>query len=1094
MKYKYLLVKIMRITFLQLFILLFLIGSSVAKNTSAQAILKKKIFINENNIEIGTVLKKLEADYTINFVYSPQVLDPHLKINVFSQARPLSEVLDHLLGPLALTYEATDDVIVISKETSLQSSDGQNPAAVNITGKVVDEKTGESLPGVTIKVKGSNTGTTTDISGIYSIRVDNPGSVLVFSFIGYETQERTVEKSAIINVVMKAVPNSLNEVVVVGYGTQKRQYITGSVARANIDAFRNAPNTNLAQNLQGTVPGLNVGPTTTAGSTPSISIRGQNTLNGNKNVLIILDGIQFNSSLSSINPDDIVSIDVLKDASSTAVYGAQAANGVILITSRKGANNTKPRINLSTSYATETPAGDTRPLNRDEFLEHVRNLYYTKAFLAPDYTTPDPTFNVALYVDRTQRDASNNLVPTDFNWYKAGTKTGFINDNQLSISGGGDKVNYLLSGGYTNQAGYIMNDLFKRKNLRANLETQPGNWLRIGLQAFGSFVNNDGAEPSLSDLFQMAPLNSPYNADGSLNPYPYNTNYINPFVSSDVTDFERHNYLFANVYAQVDFPFLKGLSYRINFGNNARTDEHYYASQYGAGLTGEAYKNNEQYYDYTLDNILTYNKNLNKHSFTATVLYGAVKRKDDYTQALSNGFPRLTLGYNNLSLATNQFATSHAWSEALNYQMARLNYTYDNRYLLTATVRRDGYSGFAANNKFAVFPSVSLGWVFSDEPFLHADWLDNGKLRLSYGVSGNQTARYYSLDQVSTQTAYIFGDGGTTQLGQYVASLPNPDLKWERTFELNFGLDFSLFKSRLSGSLDYYDRHTKDLLFSVQIPSVTGFGSINTNVGEISNKGFELSLTSKNITGKSFGWGTTFAFSKNINKIISLLGTGDLISSGLFIDNPINAVYGYRTNGIYQVGETPPAGFYTGSLRVADLNGDGKYNTDDRTILGSADPAYRFSVLNSFTYKNFTLTAFINSVQGGKNGYLGVNSPALELNDNTVRYNHLKGIDFWNPGNPDGRYPSFAKAPVVNPTQYFNRSFVRLQDVTLSYKIANNFTRHLGIQNLSVFGSGKNLYTWTKWQGWDPEIANGGLTITGRPLLLSYSIGLNITL
>lgn len=1019
MNYKYLLVKIMRITFLPLFILFSLTGVSLAHPANAYVMFSKK------------------SDHKTN-------------VNAVN--------------------------------------------AISITGKVVDEKTGEPLPGVTVKVKGTTIATVTNTNGMYTVNVPNAEAVLVFSFLGFEQQEKPVGSDKVINIALKASQSSLNEVVVVGYGTQKRQYVTGAVASANLNAFRDAPNTNVAQNLQGTVPGLNVGPVTTSGSTPTITIRGQNTISGNKNVLIILDGVQYNNSLSSINPDDIASIDILKDASSTAVYGAQAANGVILITSRKGANNSKPRINISTSYATQTPAGNTHPMERDEYLEHVKNLYYTKAFLAPDYTTPDPSFNLALYVDHTQRDASNNLVPTDFNWYKAGTKTGFINDNQVSVSGGGEKVNYLISAAYTNQAGYIIYDLFKRKNLRTNLEIQPKSWLKVGVQAFGSFVNNDGAEPSLTDLFQMGPLNTPYNADGSLNPYPMATNQNNPFLASNVSDFERHNYFFANVYGQIDFPFLKGLSYRLNFGNNARSDEHYFASQYGAGLTGSAYKNNEQYYDYTLDNILTYNKSFKNHSITATLLYGAVERKDDSTGASANGFTRLTLGYNNLGQGTNEFTTSNAWSEQLNYQMARINYAYSGRYLLTATVRRDGYSGFAANNKYATFPSVSLGWVFSDEPFVHLPWLDNGKLRASYGVSGNQTARYYSLDQVSTQTAYVFGDGGTTQYGQYVSTLANPNLKWERTFELNFGLDFSLFKGRLSGSLDYYDRHTKDLLFSVQIPTITGFTAINTNVGEISNKGVEISLSSKNITGKDFGWNTTFAFSKNVNKIISLLGTGDLVSSNLFIGQSINAVYGYRTNGIYQVGETPPSGYYTGNLRIVDNNGDGKINTDDRTILGSADPAYRFSVLNTFTYKNLSLSAFINSVQGGSNGYLGSNSPSQQLSDNSVRWNSMSGIDFWNPSNPNGRYPMYINSPTIAPTQYFSRSFVRLQDVTLSYKINNSFTKRIGIQNLTVFASGKNLHTWTKWQGWDPEIANGGLTINGRPLIKTYSFGLNLTL
>lgn len=1096
MKYKDLLVKIMKITFLQLTILFSVFGSTLAKDSKAQAVLNTRITINEPAIPFDKLLKQLEKDYSVNFVYSPRVVDVKVKVNAFSQLRPLSELLNQIFTPLNLEYEAADDVIIISKK---QTSRGlRNADAVNIavTGKVVDEKTGDPMTGVTVKVQGASIGVLTDVNGIYKITVPNEESILVFSYVGYRQEEVPIARNKIINVVLKLNQSNLSEVVVVGYGKQKRTSVTGAVTSANLDAFRDAPNTNIAQSLQGTVPGLNVGPVTVAGSTPQISIRGQNTLGGNKNVLIILDGIQYNNTLQSINPDDIESIDVLKDASSTAVYGAQAANGVILVTSKKGKNNSRPRISFSSSYTTQNPSGNLRPLNREETLEKVRKMYYTEAFLAPDYTQPNPAFNLANRLDISQRDAAGNIVTTDFDWNKVGSQRGFIQENQLSISGGGEKVNYLISAASTNQKGYIINDLFKRKSLRANIETQPASWLKVGLQAFGSFLNQDGAEPGLADLRRTSPLNSPYNADGSLKPYPYEgNNSPNPFLTYDVDDYERHNFFFANIYTDVNIPFIKGLNYHFNFGNNARSDYHNYASKYGAGLTGEAYKQNEQYYDYMLDNILIYSRTFNKHSITATLVYGAIERKDDYTEAKANGFTRLTLGYNNLQQGTNRFTTSQAWSESLNYQMARINYAFANKYLLTATLRRDGFSGFAQNNKYGIFPSASAGWVFTEEPFLkNLSWLNFGKLRVGYGVSGNQTSRYSSQSKVSTQPAYVFGDGGTTQYGQYIEILGNPNLKWERTYELNTGLDFTLFQSRLTGSFDYYDRKTKDLLFSVDIPNITGYGNINTNIGEISNKGFEISLSSKNIDNRTFKWNTTFSFSRNINKIIKLLGTGDLVANNLFIGQPINAIYGYRTNGIYQIGETPPAGYNTGNYRVIDLNGDGVVTTADRTILGSGDPAYRFSVLNSFQYKNFSLSIFVNSIQGGHNSYLGNNSQSWLLSDNNIRWNYLSAIDFWSPANPNGEYPMYQKAPTVEPAVFRSRSFIRIQDITLSYKISNRFTKKLDIQNLSIFASGKNLATFTKWKGWDPEIGNGGLSIDGRPLLVGYSFGINLTL
>jgi len=894
--------------------------------------------------------------------------------------------------------------------------------------------------------------------------------------------------------------NSLNEVVVVGYGTQKKVDVTGSVASANLEDFKNAPNTNLVQLLQGTVPGLNIGQVNSAGATPKIQIRGNNTISGNSNVLIILDGIQYNGSFESINPDDIASIDVLKDASATAVYGAQAANGVLLITSKRGKKGEKPTISFSSAYTTQTPTVDLRPMNRQEYLDHIRDLYYDEAYLSPNYTEPNPEFDVVDRVDPSMKDASDNLSPVDFNWYEAVTHRASTVDNQFSVSGASDKINYLLSLGYTNQSGIIRHDDFKRKSVRINLESHLTDWWKAGMQSFGSFVNKDGAEPSMNGIIQQSPLIAPFDENGDLVPNPFNTNYSNPFQGYYTEDYERHNYFFANLYSEINFPFLKGLSYRINFGNNYRVNQHNIANPYGAGLTGSASKEHVSYYDYTLDNILTFNRSFEKHDINITLLYGAVERKNDYTSAEANGFSRLTLGYNSLEQGANQFTYSDAWSEALAYQMARLNYKYKNRYLLTATIRRDGFSGFAANHKYGTFPSVALGWIATNESFMKLPWLDYLKVRGGYGISGNQTSRYYSLSKVSGGASYVFGDGGSTLFGQQVESLPNPDLRWERTAGMNAGVDFTVLKDRLSGSIDYYNTNTNDLLFNVKIPVITGFDDISTNVGKIRNHGLELSLTSRNLELKDFRWRTTFNFSRNVNKILKLVGTDangdgmedDLVASGLFIGKSINTLYGYQANGIYQLGETPPDGYYVGTYRVVDQNNDGVITPDDRVILGRGEPAYRFSLLNTFEYKGFSLSIFLNSIQGGKDGYLGANSPTILRDANTVRYNYLSTIDYWSPTNPDGKYPRSFVAPTISPTIYQDRSFIRLQDVSLAYRFTGAWVHKLKLQNLNVYVSGKNLATWTKWEGWDPE-TNQGLILGGRPVLKGYSFGVNLT-
>ena len=991
-----------------------------------------------------------------------------------------------------------------------------------IRGRITSE-TGSPVSGVSVQVKGTSNGTVTNDNGEYSINAAK-GSVLVVSNVGFSNKEVTVGDNASIDVQLSSSVQDIGEVVVVGYGTRKKRDLTGAVASVNLETQRDLPNTNIGQYLQGTVPGLNVGMTTSAGATPPISIRGRVTLNGNQSVLIILDGIQYNGSLSSINPDDIASIDVLKDASSTAVYGAQAANGVILITSRKGRSSSKPRVSFSSAYTLQKPTiGNLRPFDRDGFISFMTENFYDRAYLGPDYTTPNPAFNLASVIDNALRTPTGELRPDNYDWFGEATNNGSVYETSLSVSGGSDRFTYFLSGALVDQKGYIINDKFKRKTLRINLESKLLDWWKVGIQSSGSFVNQDGAEPSFGSIQRMPPLVSAYDANGALVPFPTLTLEPSPFTTYDVDDYDRNNYLFANIYTEVDFPFLKGLTYRMNFGNNYRETKNFRASIYAAGQTGQAYKNYQNYYDYTFDNILTYSKTFGIHDIQATLLYGAIERKFNSTNSRAEGFTRLTLSYNNLALGTNRFSESDAWDEALNYQMARVNYKLLNKYLLTATIRRDGYSGFAENNKYGTFPSLALGWVVSDEKFLsNVNWINQLKLRASYGLAGNQTSRYTSIARVSTTVpggtapaAYIYGDGGTTAFGQYIASLGNPDLKWERTAELNLGVDFSLLNNRLTGSLEYYKKRTTELLYSINIPNITGFGSIATNVGQINNTGFEAAITGSIIRKKDFTWDMTLNFSTNNNKVVTIRGVDadgdgkedDLTQSGLFIDRSIGTIWDYQLNGIWQLKDQIMPGFYPGTYRIVDQNGDNTITDPaDKVILGRREAAYRFSVVNQFNYKGFSLYVLVNSVQGGNNGYLGLNNPFYFREDNTIRVNGLQGIDYWSPSNPDGKYPrnvsgSQPTIAMSATNRWQDRSFVRLQDVTLSYNLKNSLLKKVPVQSLNLFVSGKNLHTWTKWEGWDPETeANDdqgrlqaqGLLIGGRPVLKTYTVGLNL--
>lgn len=477
---------------------------------------------------------------------------------------------------------------------------------LTVKGRVTEEN-GTPISGASVIVKGTTNGTSTDASGNFSISVAK-GGTLVISAVNHSPKEVKVTNAAEMTVSLATSNNTLTDVVVVGYGTQRKIDVTGAVSRVNLETMANAPNTNIGQFLQGTVPGLNVGLSTFAGGTPPISIRGRTTINGSQNVLIILDGIQYTQSLSSINPDDIASIDILKDASATAVYGAQGANGVILITSRKGKAGQKTRIAFSSAYTTQKPTVDFRPWNREQFLENMRDAFWNEAFIGPDYTQPNPAFNVTPKLDGSMRPGGV-MLPNDYDWWGNATKTGAISENTLSISGGSDKFNYLLSGGIVNQKGYIINDLFKRKTIRMNLEAKPFDFWKVGVVSSGTFVNQDGAEPTMGIITISSPLLVPYDAAGNLIPSPTNTVVGNPFLTYDVTDRDRNQYFFANIYSELEIPGIKGLTYRMNFGNNFRISQHYFASKYGGGLTGEAYKENQDYYDYTFDNILTYTKN-----------------------------------------------------------------------------------------------------------------------------------------------------------------------------------------------------------------------------------------------------------------------------------------------------------------------------------------------------------------------------------------------------------------------------------------------------------------------------------------------------
>ncbi len=994
-------------------------------------------------------------------------------------------------------------------------------SAQSISGKVI-EASGQPLPGVNVVERGTTNGTSTAANGEFRLTTAGASPVLVFSFVGYGSQEIEVNNRSTLNITMAPDDKLLNEVVVVGYGTQQRKDLTGSIASANLVAFKESPNVSILQSLKGSLPGLTIGQTNRAGEEASINVRGTSTLNGNTSPLIIVDGIIFNGRLSDVNPADVASVDVLKDPSSKAIYGSQAANGVVLITTKTGRASTKPTITYSGNYAVSSPTINATLLRRDAFLEKIKDINYLTAFTKESgYTEPNPAWTFAnseLFPISVAGAAAGN----DYDWYGDLTQNASIQSHNVSISGGSDKTNYFVSGGYTNEKGLIRNDDYARYTVRTNIDTDVTKWLTVGANSSGSFTNFFKDSPDMNSIVGTNPLVLPRDASGNYIVNPIGDFNVNPFLSAENDRYEVQSRLVGNFYGIVRIPSLPGLSYRLNFGNNLKFFKNYTSSIYGAGQTGSAAKNDATQYDQTLDNILNYTRSFGRHNLNVTAVYGYNTSQFNRTVATGTGFSDLNLSYNSLQQAEVQKISSEAWEESLLYQLGSVSYNYGSKYLVKATVRRDGFSGFSKNNKTGIFPSIGLGWVISEENFFKVPGIDFLKIRGSYGENGNKVDRYSSLARVSATDAskYVFGDGGLTAIGRSVSTLANSDLKWERTRGINIGLDFAVLNNRIDGNIEYYNSNTKDLLWQQTLPQTSGFSNVFTNLGQINNTGVEFMLHGQPVRTNKLSWDVTVNFARNRNKVVTILGEDlnndgvedDLVASGLFIGKPIGTIYNYQVQGIYQLDDEKLAGFLPGTFRIEDVNQDGKITVaDDRQFLGNTEPAYSFGIQNTVSYGQFTLRAFINSIQGGKNSYLSANvpygyngTPGQATNSNWFDF-----TDFWSPRNPGGIHPNPWLSTPAGGREFVQRNFVRLQDVSLSYSLTDKVAKRIGATNCKVFVSGKNLLTFTKWKGWDPETnttlypvggpatgintALGVTSINAFPVMRSYSMGLDIT-
>ncbi|BAV04031.1 TonB-linked outer membrane protein, SusC/RagA family [Filimonas lacunae] len=960
-----------------------------------------------------------------------------------------------------------------------------------ITGKVTDSK-GVALQAVSITISGSKAGTTTDNNGNFVISAAT-GATLHFSSLGYLTQSVPVGSQTNVSIILADDPQkNLADIVVVGYGTQKRSDVTGSVVSVPKTRLSQLPVTNIMQAIEGSVAGVSITTTSSVpGSSPAALVRGQNSINANSGPYIVVDGIPLSKtggSLNDINPNDIASVEVLKDASATAIYGTNGANGVILVTTKRGTTG-KAVIRYNAYTGMENMAHVLTPRNGPEYVQK-----YADWLKATNQAQTSPVPNSG--------ELPNYNAGITKDWIKEATQTGIIQDHNLSISGGNADVRYFVSGEYMHQKGVVKGYQYKRISIRSNLDINVTSFLTIGTSLFFANNNYDGGRANLLMASAMSPYGQEYNANGTYKIYPMAPEqlFTNPMLGLVTDRLDRSVNANGNGYAEIKFPgVLKGLKYRLNAGYTflpARKAS--YTGRLANDLIGTASVVNAETQSYTLENVVTYARDFKKHHIDFTGLYSAQQRKWIETTAGATGFVNDNLSYNNLSAGATQTSKTVADRYALNSQMGRINYTYDSRYLFTVTARRDGSSVFgSSNSKYGIFPSAAIGWNVSNERFMQSiGWINNLKLRVSHGKAGNEAIDVYKT--ISTDGTVRSPFNGVSTIGITPSNLGNTFLGWESTISTNLGVDFSLFASRLSGTIEVYKSNTRDLLLQRNLPLVTGYANVYDNLGKTANKGIEVTLNSKNINGKDFRWETSLNISANQNRIIDLYGNKkDDIGNKWFIGKPISVIYDYKMAGIWQTGEDASKqdpGAKAGDLKFVDVNHDGIITADsDRVVLGQTAPKWSGGITNTFHYKNWHLNIFIQTAQG-----MTKNNNDLTYADETGKRNTPVEVGYWTADNKNNTRPSLSYNNTRGYGYASNASYTRIKDITLSYVFSQKILDKLNIGSITLYVSGRNLHTFTNWIGWDPENnysqRGSGDWTNNYPTVRSFVFGANISL
>lgn len=1133
-------------------------------------------------VQLREVLNDLKTQYKVDILFEDRLVSNLLVgPNVVEPTASLERNLTNVLRPQGLRYKRVKSgvyvVLAEAKAPKVSAVDeplrlptgptgADLPAALPVgpltqpigrivadqpvSGRVTDGSTGNALPGVSVVLKGTGRGTTTDGDGNFRLNVPDgtANPILVFSFIGYVSKEEPIGSRSTLTVALTADDKLLSEVVVVGYGTQNRREVTGAIASLSTQTIRDQPVTNVVEGLSGRLPGVLVQQNTGApGNAPSIKVRGLGSISAGNGPLVVIDGQPINSGsqtnaggLNLLNPNDIEKIDVLKDASATAIYGSRGANGVILVTTRRGKSG-QARINLDYYTGIQEVSKKVDLLNAQQFADYAKEAANT-AYLerVPGATINDP--NTARAAGNRYRyprgeagyNFDNPTSLTNYDYQDLIFRRAPISSYQVSASGGGEKVQYFLSGNYLNQQGIINRSDLNRYSVRSNIDAQLSSRLKVGLSFTPSYtvenrVTSDGHWADrgvINAALSAMPIFPIYQADGitynsqasiaGLYDYPGITNPVANITEQDNRASTLR--LLGNAYAE--FSIWRGLRYRGTIGGDLTT---FRQGQYQTSAiplnqllppnAATASSNTSQNINWVTNHTLSYGLDLSTvHHFEALVGVEAQRNTFEQNSVSASTFPNDIVRTINAGVITGGSSFQDEW--ALASYFGRVNYTFRDKYLFNASIRRDGSSRFGQSQRYGTFPSASIGWRVTEEPFMKSvPVISELKLRASYGLSGNNafTSNYPAIGVLSKDN-YVLGNALVNGLA--TSTIGNPDLSWEKSRQTDIGADIGLFSNRLFLTVDYYNRITTDLLLQVQVPTLTGFSTAVRNIGQVENKGMEFGLSTRNLVG-TFTWNTDLNLSFNRNTVLALGPTGDPIRSGSgigetnisVIGQPLGSFFGYRQLGIFQsqadldayphVADSRP-----GDVKYEDVNGDKKIDANDRTSIGNNQPDFVWGFTNSFSVKGFDLNVVVQGVQGGQILNLSRRFfENLEGNANQITTVLGRWRSAQDPG--DGVTPRANSRSTGNNNQVSTRwvenaSYLRIRNITLGYNLPRSLASRVSLQSLRVYVGVQNALTVSKYLGYNPEVSGyegpltGGVDYGSYPLARTYTVGLNL--